>query len=199
MRWESGMKLFDKLRLFKKFRRRGIGRDESGVTAIEFAILAPVFFLTFFSMFETGLILFTEYVLQSSTSEAARLVRTGQAQGKGMSASQFKTEVCKIASLLIDCNGKVTVYMKAASNFNSLSSSPSYLAIGPSATGVPSAPSFACGGPGQMVALIATYDYHFVWPAFMQWFGNINGGTARRVAGFAMFRNEPYTASSKTC
>jgi hypothetical protein len=193
------MKLFDKLRLFKKLRRRGIGRDEAGMAAIEFAALAPVFFLTFFSMFETGLILFSEYVLQTSTSEAARLVRTGQAQGKGMSAAQFKTEVCKIASLLIDCEGKVTVYMRAADDFNSLGASPSYLAIGPSPTGVPSAPSFQCGGPGKMVALIATYDYHFVWPEFMQWFGNINGGKARRVAGFAMFRNEPYTASSKTC
>jgi len=122
------MKLLAKLRMFKKLRRRGIGRDESGVTAIEFAMLAPVFFLVFFSMFETGLIMFTEYVLQSSTQEAARLVRTGQAQGGGMSAGQFKTEVCKIAKLLIDCEGKVTVYMKAAANFNALGASPSYLA-----------------------------------------------------------------------
>ena len=89
--------------------------------------------------------------------------------------------------------------MKADNSFNSLAASPSYLSVGPGPTGAPSTPSFSCGAPGQMVALITTYDYHFVWPAFMQWFGNINGGTARRVGGFAMFRNEPYTVSSKTC
>lgn len=191
--WESGMKMFGKFRLFKGLRRkRGMGKDESGVTAIEFAMVAPVFFLTFFAMFETGLILFTEYVLQTSVQEAARLVRTGQAQSSGLSAAQFKTEVCKMASSLIDCNGKVTVYMKADANFTALSTIPSYLSIGPDSAGVIAAQPYQCGGPGQVVALIATYDYKFVWPAFMQWFGNINGGSARRMGGFAMFRNEPY-------
>ena len=197
------MRMFGKSRLVKMLRRkRGMVEDESGVTAIEFAILAPVFFMTFFCMFEVGLVLFTEYVLQTSVQEAARLVRTGQAQSQGLSAAQFKTEVCKMASSLIDCNGKVTVYMKADSNFNTLATTmPSYLSIGPDSAGVTAAQPYQCGAPEQVVALIATYDYKFIWPFYTGSFGNISGGTVRRIGGFAMFRNEPYpvAAGGATC
>ena len=179
---------------------RRFWRDDSAATAVEFAMVSPVFFLMIGCILETGLMLFTEYVLQTSVQEAARFVRTGQAQTAEMTQSVFKTKICDLAKYIIDCNGAVTVYMTTAATFQSLNATvPSYLSIGVKADGTTDAPTFSCGGPAVPVALIATYDWQFSIPYFMKFFGNIAGGNKRRIAGFAVFRNEPFPSSSKVC
>jgi hypothetical protein len=47
------------------------------------------------------------------------------------------------------------------------------------------------------VAVIATYDWDFVMPG-MGVFGNVDSDKKRRLAGFAMFLNEPFPTTS-TC
>lgn len=171
-------------------------KNTRGVTAVEFAMVAPVFFFAMGAVVETGLMLFTEYVLQSSVQEAARQVRTGQAQSAGMSASQFKTEVCDLAGVIMDCEADVHVYVKSAATFSALqTATPSYLSVGNSYGGAPESTSYSCGGPSQAVAIIATYDWDIVLP-FMGAFGNVDGGNKRRIAGFAMFQNEPFPSGT---
>jgi Flp pilus assembly protein TadG len=46
--------------------------DESGTTAIEFAVTAPLFFLLLFAIFEGGLLMWTQLGLQHATEAAAR-------------------------------------------------------------------------------------------------------------------------------
>jgi Flp pilus assembly protein TadG len=182
-------------------RKRSFRKSQDGVTAIEFAMVGPVFFLMLGVTLETGIMMFTEYVLQTSVQEAARIVRTGQAHEQKMSASKFKESVCRLMGKMVDCNGKVTVYLDSKANFTGLSTStPNYLSIGPADDGTPSPTTFTCGAPGQSVALIATYDWKFYIPYFMNYFGNKNGNKTRRMAGFAMFQNEPYPLDpAKTC
>jgi Flp pilus assembly pilin Flp len=171
-------------------------RNSSGVTAIEFAMVAPVFFMAMGAVIETGIMLFTEYVLQSSVQEAARKIRTGQAQTAGMSSGDFKTEICNLAGKVFDCAGSVHVYVKSAATFSALKTdTPSYLSVGQSYGGSPSTTAYDCGGPSKPVAIIATYDWKIVMP-FMKAFGNVDGDTKRRVAGFAMFQNEPFPAGT---
>jgi Flp pilus assembly protein TadG len=180
--------------------RRGYAKDESAATAIEFAMIAPLFFLCLFVVLETGLMLFTEYVLQTSVQEAARLVKTGQAQEQKMTAAKFKKEVCELAGLIINCDAKVTVHMDAKADFTTLSTStPSYSDIGPKEDGTIDPPPFQCGTPGEAVALIATYDWDFSVPYFMSFLGNRKNDTSRRLAGFAMFKNEPFPNTGSTC
>ena len=99
-------------RLLSKLGRRNgrrFSRNERGVTAIEFAMVAPVFFLLLGSIMETGIMLFTEYVIQTSVQDAARLVRTGQAQDDQLSASDFKAKICELAGIVVNCSSNVTV------------------------------------------------------------------------------------------
>src|SRR5436190_15789745 len=97
-----------------KFVRRMI-RSENGAAAVEFALVAFPFFYVLGCICETGLMLFTEYVLQNSVQESARLVRTGQVTASDstllISAADFKTDICKTVSIIIDCNSNVTVYV----------------------------------------------------------------------------------------
>jgi Flp pilus assembly protein TadG len=171
-------------------------KSTSGVTAIEFAMLVPLFMLVLGVIMETGIMMFTEYVLQTSVQEAARLVRTGQAQEAKYSSDTFKTKVCNIAKLIMACESKVTIYMKAGVKFDDFvnEASNSFMTVGVKPDGTFAPKTFQCGKPNEVVSLIATYDYKFTMPYFMHFFGNLNNGNVRRMAGFAMFKNEPFPA-----
>jgi TadE-like protein len=184
--------------LWTRTRQTRYGSDTRGVTAIEFAILMPIFLMGMIVVLESGFMMFTEYVLQTSVQEAARLVRTGQAQKGKLTPALFKAKICRIAGVIMNCDGKVTVYMKTEATFGALASIPSALDVGvKKADGTTTGETkFECGGPTQAVALIATYDWDFVFPAFMSYFGNIKSKKSRRLAAYAMFRNEPFPTSS---
>src|ERR1700674_1936102 len=62
-------------RIFRRFRR-----NRRGSAAVEFALVAPVFFALLFAIIETGIMFFANQVLESITQNAARQVPTGQAQ-----------------------------------------------------------------------------------------------------------------------
>jgi Flp pilus assembly protein TadG len=163
-------------------------KAESGSSAVEFAMVAFPFFYVLGAIFETGLMMFTEYTLQASVQDASRLIRTGQAQKAGMSADAFKAKICETAGIIIDCMGEATVYVNSVASFADLdSATPAMVDIGGG-----SSASFNAGGASTATSIVVTYDWDFALP-FMSFFGNINGGQERRLVGFAMFRNEPYS------
>ncbi len=183
--------LLDRFR--HKFLRRFI-KSERGATALEFAMVAFPFLYVLGCICETGVMLFTEYTIQSGVQEAAREIRTGHAQTVGLSASAFKSKICETVSILVDCSGKVTVYVKPAATFAALKTTlPSFLNVGSKPDGTPNPTSYSCGQPSEAAAVIATYDWTFSLP-FMSFLGNINDGKARRLAGIVVFQNEPFPA-----
>lgn len=64
-----------------------------GSAAIEFAMVAPVFFLFLFGLIETGVVYFAKSTLTNAIDDAARQVRTGQRKGV-LSATDVKTMIC---------------------------------------------------------------------------------------------------------
>jgi Flp pilus assembly protein TadG len=176
-------------------RFKTFAKAEGGMPAIEFAFVAPVFFLLLFVLIETGFIFFVEYTLQASVQEASRLVRTGQAQSGAFTAANFKTKVCKTMGILVDCEAGVTVYMASAANFATLKPKIPVLGnIGPKADGSPNTGSYSCGAPSEAVAIIATYDWKIIMKFAMGFMANFDGNNKRRLMGFTMFQNEPFPA-----
>ena len=102
-------------------------QSESGATAVEFALVAGPFFYVLGCICETGLMLFTEYVIQNSVQEAARLVRTGQVSTSDgsvtLSVTDFKNKICEDVGVIIDCAGKVSVYVSNSDSFAALTAS----------------------------------------------------------------------------
>jgi hypothetical protein len=137
--------------------------------------------------------MFLEYAIQGGVQDSARVIRTGQAQLANVSAANFKKSICDFAKLIPDCNTKLNVYVNADLSFGVLSgAAPQFTNIDASNT------TYDCGGPQEYVAVIATYDHEFVMP-WMQFFENSPVQNARRLGGYAMFRNEPFPAASGTC
>jgi Flp pilus assembly protein TadG len=178
---------------------RGVGQSESGSTAVEFGMVAFPFFMVMGCICETGIMLFSEYAIQAGVQEASREIRTGQAQSASMTAAAFKTKICDLAGIVVDCEGGLTVYVKPANTFSSLNAIlPSFMNVGAKPDGTPNPASFSCGSASQAAAVIATYDWKFTMP-FMQFLGNFDGGKKRRLYGLAVFQNEPFpTANSCT-
>ena len=175
--------------LMRRMLRRFV-RSQSGAAAVEFALVAGPFFFVLGSIAETGLMLFSEYVIQHSVQGIAREVRIHQVAATDgtilMTESETKTEFCNTLTSLIDCAADVTLYIRSASNFATLkTATPSYISIG---SGGPA--SYSPGAANSAVVVIATYDWDFAFP-LMDFLGNIDGGSKRRLHGIAVFDNEP--------
>lgn len=90
--------------------------DVRGSTAIEFAFLAIPFFFLVFSIIGYGLYLLTGIQLDSAAEEAARAVRTGQAQKSGQTVKEFKDAVCDAGSAVLNCS-KLEVFVQSGADW----------------------------------------------------------------------------------
>src|ERR1700760_5133193 len=67
--------------LLRRFRR-----SRRASAALEFAMVAPIFFALLFAIIETALVFFSGQVLETITQNSARVVLTGQAQSGSVTA-----------------------------------------------------------------------------------------------------------------
>jgi Flp pilus assembly protein TadG len=182
---------------FAKSKKR-FAKSDSGVAAVEFALVVFPFVLLLGVIIETGVMMFTEYTLQAAVQNASRLMRTGQAQSGAMNSAAFKAEICKTAGIIMNCTSGVTVYTDSAPTFAALQGKlPISTNVGVAADGTAGAASYQCGAPLEAVGVVATYDWNFIFP-FMSFNANTSVTTKKRLVGIAMFANEPFPAGS-TC
>src|SRR5215472_10661795 len=99
-------------------------RANSGSAGIEFAMIAPVFFLFLMGIIETGIIFFGNSTLQFAADDVARQVRTGQVQSANLTAAQFRTLVCNDISTLLACDSNLQVDVETFTNFGGASMTP---------------------------------------------------------------------------
>jgi Flp pilus assembly protein TadG len=167
---------------FRRFRR-----NSRGSAAVEFALVAPVFFALLFAIIETAIVFFAGQVLETVTQDSARMIMTGQAQTGGYSQGQFKDYVCGRVSVLFDCANGIYVDVQSYPAFTNVSitdpinGSKNFIAT----------MQYSPGGPGDIVVVRLFYQ----WPLFVTGLGyNIANlsGSKRLLAATAAFRNEPY-------
>src|SRR5687767_4432546 len=77
-------------RLLTRFRR-----SQDGATAIEFSLIALPFFLLFFAIVETVMMLWTNEVLEEAVSEASRRLLTGASHARYAGSASSNTEAFK--------------------------------------------------------------------------------------------------------
>lgn len=170
--------------LVRRFRR-----NRRGSAAVEFALVAPLFFALLFAILETAIMFFANQALESMAQNSARTVLTGQAQGAGWDAAAFKNNVCNAATPIFGC----------ANVFVDVQSYPAFTSIN---IGSPTDPNgnfvpmkYIPGGPGDIVVV----RFFYKWQLFVTGLGynisNLPGGK-RLLAATVAFRNEPYLGGS---
>jgi Flp pilus assembly protein TadG len=200
---------------------RRLKADRRGVASIEFAFVAPIFFVLLMGTIEAGVQYFAQTNLQESVYEAVRQIRTGQSAcytttGTGacvpMTSDQFKTLVCNNASLLLsDCTNKLQVQVTTATAFNGVSdtsplknnagnsSDPSNGTLDPAASG------FSNGSACAVVLARAFYPWKVATPV-LAWFltdmkssSSATSYDSHLVTAASTFREEPFTSGTSGC
>jgi Flp pilus assembly protein TadG len=165
---------------------RRFRRNRRGSAAVEFALVAPVFFALLFAIIETSIVFFANQVLETMTQNSARMIMTGQAQGAGFTQSQFKTYVCGQIPALFTC-GNVYVDVRSYPAFTSVTVNSPVDGAGNFINNMQYNP----GGASDIVVVRLFYQ----WPLFVTGLGyNIANlsGSKRLLTATAAFRNEPF-------
>src|SRR5882757_7574215 len=124
---------------------RRFGRNRDGVAAIEFAIIAPMFFALLFAILETALMFFAGQVLETITQDSARTILTGQAQQGNFTQANFRNLVCAQIPALFTCTD-MAIDVTSYTSFGSIA-----LNNPIDAGGNYTPPNgWSCGGPGSI-------------------------------------------------
>jgi len=166
-------------------------RDNSGASALEFALVAVPLIMLLFGILQVGLIYFGNLALENAASQGARLIRTGQAQNQGFDAAAFKQEVCEHLPAFLPCS-KLEVDVRRFTNFGSTQLTSPLDGNGKLKQNF----SFEPGNGGDVVLVRAFYPWELTaaFPSFLR-MSNMADNNRLLIATVA-FRNEPFTNTS---
>jgi Flp pilus assembly protein TadG len=161
-------------------------RNRRGSAAVEFALIAPIFFALLFAIIETGILFLAGQLLETITQNSARMILTGQAQTAAYTQAQFATYVCGQVPALFNCND-ISIDVESYPSFSNVALSNPIDSSGNFDTNLQYNP----GGPGDVVVVRLFYQ----WPLIVTGLGwnpsNLTGNK-RLLVGTAAFKNEPY-------
>ncbi|MEO6842057.1 MAG: TadE family protein [Bradyrhizobium sp.] len=188
--------------LLRRFRR-----NRSASAAVEFALVAPVFFGLLFAIIETAMMFFASQVLETITQDSARMLMTGQAQtgqvpvcadpvsGAAAPCTQatFKNYVCSQIPGLFNCNSPNGIFVDVESypQFSNVVINSQIDGSGTFINNMQYSPGGACA--------IVVVRLFYQWPLYVTGLGynisNMSGNT-RLLSATAAFKNEPYSNGS---
>lgn len=182
--------LWAQARVIAHRRARRLAADEQGATAVEFAMVGTPFLMLLFGIISVGLYFFTTFTLENAVEEASRLIRTGQAQESGMTAAQFKTEICNRVPRFVDCSGKLRVNVQKFTGFGSITAT-SCTDNGGNLVEAAST-AFQPGASGDIVLVTVCYEWELGGKIpYLQLGDMANGSTLIQAA--TTFKTEPYS------
>ncbi|MHC5231549.1 TadE/TadG family type IV pilus assembly protein [Brucella sp. LJL56] len=84
---------------------RRFARAQTGVAAVEFALLIVPFLIIVFATIEVGVSFAARQVIANATETVARRLQTGQIRGAGISEETLRTELCQQMQFMVaqDC------------------------------------------------------------------------------------------------
>ena len=186
-----------------RMRRRslpGLAADKRGSTAVEFAIVAPIFLMMMFSSFEVGWFYFANSAVDAAVGDAARLIKTGQVQRWGGDNDDkldaLYNDICDVVQAFGGCDNKLTIEVKTFNSFAALASDNTPPTCADAPPDQVDAIPFVPGGELAIVRVRVCYIYNTINPAIGM---NLSepGTNHRRLISTMIFRNEPYELNNR--
>jgi Flp pilus assembly protein TadG len=179
-----------KTNILRRFRR-----NRRGSAAVEFALVAPIFFAVLFAIIELALVFFASQILETVTQDSARLIMTGQAQGTSVTKEQFKDAVCARLVTMFDCQNGVSIDVRSYPSFAGVNIDEP---IDDATKAFTNDMKYCPGKDGDVVVVRLFYP----WPVFVTGLGfnlanMVNG--KRLLTATAAFKNEPFPTPGVTC
>jgi Flp pilus assembly protein TadG len=171
--------------IFRRFRR-----NRHGSAAVEFALVAPVFFALLFAIIETGIMFFASQVLETVTQNSARQIMTGFVQSQAYDEAHFKSQVvCPQIPVIFSCSN-IFIDVKSYPSFTNVVINSQINAGSFDTSSLTYSPGNSCD--------IVVARLFYQWQLFVTGLGfNISNlsGNQRLLVATAAFRNEPYAGA----
>ena len=161
--------------------------DQSGVSAVEFALIAPIFVAIILGTPQAAVVWFAKTKLQDAVGAAARLVLTGQTQSANYTQANFATAMCSNLPVIFVCNGLMINLAPQApiSRVSTAAPTRTYDSHG----NVTNTFGFNSGAAGSVMVLQVLYQFPVIaGPLFA--FSTQSNGSLLMVAT-VVFQNEP--------
>jgi Flp pilus assembly protein TadG len=161
-------------------------KDEQGVTAVEFALVGLPFLIMVIGIIEMALMFTAQSLLEASTAQAARQIRTGAVQ-QGGGEDAFTEALCEYASVFIPCN-EIQYQVVAMEDFEEAEEFPpaSY-----DENGDLEDQGFDAGGVSDVVMIRTSYTYPIKTPMMQVMLTN-NNDASRIMLSTVVLQTEPY-------
>ena len=179
-RWPKRSRLLQRILRFPS--------EGRGSTAVEFAIIAPIFIGLLISILETGIYFFAQNVLQAAAVQSGRLFLTGQAQASKLTQTQFVSDVCPNIQVLFNC-GNLMVDVNSFSSFGNANVSTPTLTYN-SQGQVTNTWNYTPGTAGQIMVVRLIYQWPVIAGPFALIAPNLSNGTSL-IMGVTAFKVEP--------
>jgi Flp pilus assembly protein TadG len=170
---------------------RAFVRDERGVTAIEFGMLALPFFTIIFAILQTAIMFLGMQVLDSAVEDASRMIRTGRAQSANYQMADFRTLMCGYTFNLFDCS-QIKINVSVITSFSNTSLAPAVQTCSVTTCTWSYSETYTPGVGRQVVQVSAYYR----WPLLvvLPYFNLKNQpDNYRLISAIRVFRNEPFS------
>lgn len=178
----------------KNGNRRMVGQfvfSRRGSSAVEFAIVAPLFLALTFAILEAGFFFFVQSSVEAANAKASRLIRTGQAQAAGFDRQAFFDEVCDVVKILGDCDAKLTVQVQRYNSFAALAADNSAPTCRDADQAAVDAIPYQTGASREIVRVRVCYIHEALTPGVGLNLGRSASGEVKLVST-SIFRNEPF-------
>lgn len=167
--------------------------DNRGLAAVEFALIAAPFFFLIFGLIEVCMIFIMAAILDHGVADATRPLRTGVAQTSGMTAEQFRQELCDNMMGMMDCENRLFFDVQTIDGF---ANTPSGTPLNVAGAVDDEDFGFAPGGPNEIVAVRVFYEWDLFTPGITAPLANM-AGNKHLIQSNAVFRNEPFGSESE--
>jgi len=176
-----GLRCDDRRRALRRF-----VRSQRGATAVEFALISPLFLGTLIVIFQVCIYLLAQQALQNAATQAGRMFMTNS--GQSLSQAQYKQAICTnyLPTALFSCSNLIVV-VQSYSDFSSASTTaPALYSNGNAITNF----AYSPGAPGQVMVVQLVYPWSVISGPLGFAMANLPGNKAEML-GVTAFRVEP--------
>ena len=173
--------------LFSLKAQRLLRKDRRGTASLEFAVVATPFLALLFALIETMLVFFATFTLENGVAEAARDIRTGQAQAANFTQQDFRNAICDEVGFMLNCGASMELDVRTFDGFGNVQMPPPLNPQGEFQTNF----VFDPGQEGDVVVVRVFYSYPVMLPIIGSGMSNMAGQNRLLVAS-SVFRNEPF-------
>ena len=165
---------------------RQFARAQRGATAVEFALIAPLFLGTLLVIFQVCIYLLAQQALQNAATQAGRLFMTNS--GQSLSQAQYKQAICNsyLPTALFSCSNLIVVVQSYNDFASASTTAPALYSNGNAITNF----AYSPGAPGQVMVVQLVYPWSVISGPLGFTMANLPGNKAEMLAVTA-FRVEP--------